>query len=270
MLDLSLRRPQIMGVLNTTPDSFSDGGRFEQLDQALQRVDVMLTEGVDIIDIGGESTRPGAAEVPVQEELERVLPVLEGIRTRFDVPVSVDTSKAAVMQAAIAAGADMINDVRALQEPDTLAVCAKATVKVCLMHMQGQPRTMQANPYYENVLADVQAFLQARVAACEQAGIAAERLVLDPGFGFGKTLNHNLELLRQLDKLTAMDLPLLVGMSRKSMISQILGERPVDERLYGSLALAAIAAMQGARIIRVHDVAASADVLKIIQAVQNS
>lgn len=270
MLDLSLKRPQLMGVLNTTPDSFSDGGRFNQLDLALRRVEAMLAESVDIIDIGGESTRPGASEVAVQEELDRVIPVLEGIRARFAVPVSVDTSKAAVMQAAIAAGAEMINDVRALQEPDTLAVCAEATVKVCLMHMQGRPRTMQANPHYENVLNDVQAFLQGRVVACEQAGIAAERLVLDPGFGFGKKLNHNLALLRQLNKLTVMGLPLLVGMSRKSMISQILGERSVDERLYGSLALAAIAAMQGASIIRVHDVAASADVLKIIQAVQNS
>ncbi|PID49751.1 MAG: dihydropteroate synthase [Proteobacteria bacterium] len=268
MLNLSSERTLVMGVLNRTPDSFSDGGRFNHLDSALQRVDMMLAEGVDIIDIGGESTRPGAEAVSVEVELERVIPFIDAIRQHHAIPISVDTSKAMVMQAAIKAGADMVNDVRALQEPDALAVCAASTVKLCLMHMQGQPRTMQHNPQYTDVVAEVKAFFEERIAACVAAGISKDRLVLDPGFGFGKNLNHNLTLLRHLDCLVQMNFPILVGMSRKSMIGQLLDNRPVDGRLHGSVAAAVIAAMQGAAIVRVHDVAATVDALKLVEAVR--
>ncbi len=269
MLDLSGTKIHVMGVLNITPDSFSDGGQFVQADAALRRVDVMLAEGVDIIDIGGESTRPGAEDVPLEQELSRVIPLLEAIRQRFgrDVAVSVDTSKPAVMQAAIAAHVDMINDVRALQEPRALAVCAAAQVSVCLMHMQGQPRTMQHNPHYTNVVQDVLAFFQERLVACEQAGIALERIVLDPGFGFGKNLQHNISLLKHFDELRVAGRPLLAGLSRKSMVGTLLGNRPVEQRLQGSVSAAVIAAMKGARIVRVHDVGATVDALKIVQAV---
>lgn len=259
-------RVQVMGILNVTPDSFSDGGQFHALDAALQHVEAMLEQGVDIIDIGGESTRPGATPVTLAEELARVVPVITAIRQRFDVPLSVDTSKPEVMQAAVAAGADMINDVRALQEPGALAVCADLSVPICLMHMQGQPRTMQHNPQYTNVVADVSQFFAERIQACIAAGIARERLILDPGFGFGKTLQHNVDLLAKLDTFSAFNLPLLVGMSRKSMIGALLNDRPVDERLHGSVAAAVIAAMKGASIVRVHDVAATADAMKIVNA----
>lgn len=258
---------QVMGILNVTPDSFSDGGRFLQQDIALLRIEQMLSEGADIIDIGGESTRPGAQAVSVQKELDRVVPLVEVIHERFDVPVSVDTSKPDVMLAAVNAGAAMLNDVRALQAPGALGVCASLSVPVCLMHMQGEPRTMQQHPHYDDVLQDVSQFFRERITACELAGIARDRLILDPGFGFGKHLQHNVCLLRHLDNFLAFDLPLLVGMSRKSMIGVLLKERPLDGRLYGSVAAAVIAAMKGARIIRVHDVQATVDVMKLVTAV---
>lgn len=260
----------VMGVLNVTPDSFSDGGRFNRLDHAFRHAELMLEAGVAVIDVGGESTRPGADDVAVGQELERVIPVLEGIKQRFDVAVSVDTSKAAVMSAAITAGADMINDVRALQEAGALEVCANAEIQVCLMHMQGQPRTMQQNPSYADVVVDVADFFQQRLAVCHAAGIAHERIWLDPGFGFGKNLLHNVELLKRLDELNTFGLPQLVGMSRKSMIGALLGDRPVDGRLHGSVAAAVVAAMNGAQMVRVHDVAATVDALRIVQAIKQS
>lgn len=261
-------RVQVMGILNVTPDSFSDGGQFHARDAALQRVETMLAQGVDIVDIGGESTRPGAAAVTLAEELARVVPVISAIRERFDVPISVDTSKPEVMQAAVAAGADMINDVRALQEPGALAVCAGLSVPICLMHMQGQPRTMQHNPQYTDVVAEISQFFAERIQACVAAGIQRERLILDPGFGFGKTLQHNVDLLAKLDTFLTFNLPLLVGISRKSMIGALLNDRPVDGRLHGSVAAAVIAAMKGASIVRVHDVAATVDAIKIVNAVR--
>jgi dihydropteroate synthase len=258
---------QVMGILNVTPDSFSDGGHFQRRDVALARVEQMLSEGADIIDIGGESTRPGAQAVSVQEELDRVVPLVETIRKRFAVPVSVDTSKPEVMLAAVGAGAALVNDVRALQVPGALEVCASLSVPVCLMHMQGEPRTMQQNPHYDDVVNDVAGFFAERLQACEQAGIARHRLILDPGFGFGKTLQHNVNLLRNLDAFSTFNLPLLVGVSRKSMIGTLLGNRPVDGRLHGSVAAAVIAAMKGARIIRVHDVQATVDAIKVVKAI---
>lgn len=258
---------QVMGILNITPDSFSDGGLFHARDAALRHVEHMLAEGVDIIDVGGESTRPGAAAVAVQAELDRVVPVIEAIRARFAVPLSIDTSKPAVMQAAVAAGADLINDVCALQEPGALEVCASLSVPVCLMHMQGQPRTMQHAPHYGDVVQDIKQFFEERIAACDLVGIARHRLILDPGFGFGKTLQHNVELLRRLDEFSALHLPILVGISRKSMIGGLLGNRPLDGRLHGSVAAAVVAAMKGATIVRVHDVGATVDAMKLVNAV---
>ncbi|MGB1008485.1 MAG: dihydropteroate synthase [Thiolinea sp.] len=260
-------RLSVMGVLNVTPDSFSDGGQFRHLDHAFHHAEQMITDGVAVIDIGGESTRPGAAEVSVEQELDRVIPVLTGIKQRFDIPVSVDTSKADVMAAAIHAGVDMINDVRALQEEGALAACAECDIQICLMHMQGQPRTMQANPVYTDVVDDIAAFFQERLSACAEMGIAAERIWLDPGFGFGKTLQHNVELLKRLDELNKFGLPQLIGMSRKSMIGALLDDRPVDGRLYGSVSAAVIAAMHGAKMLRVHDVKATVDALKVVEAV---
>lgn len=268
MFDLSLPRTQVMGILNLTPDSFSDGGQFNSLDAALKQTEAMIQAGADIIDIGGESTRPGAPAVSVDEELERVMPVLTAIRERFEIPISVDTSKPAVMQAAIQQGVELINDVRALQATGALAVCANSKVLVCLMHMQGQPSTMQQAPHYENVVQEVADFFQERIAACLQAGLARERLILDPGFGFGKSLEHNIMLFRQLQDLQCFQLPVLVGVSRKGMIGALLNGRPAAERLYGSVAAAIIAAtVKGAKIVRVHDVAATVDALKIVQVV---
>lgn len=261
--------PMVMGILNVTPDSFSDGGKFNAPDRALRRVEQMLNDGADIIDIGGESTRPGAQPVSEAEEIERVVPLVKAIRGRFDVPISVDTSKAGVMRAAVAAGADMVNDVRALQEDGTLKAAAELEVPVCLMHMQGEPRTMQANPVYGDVVADVAAFLSDRIRACLDAGIGRDKLLIDPGFGFGKNLSHNLLLLKELHRFKALKSPILVGISRKSMIGAIL-DKPLDQRLYGSLAAAALALWQGADILRVHDVAATVDVLKICQAVKQA
>jgi len=261
-LDLSFSHA--MGILNVTPDSFSDGGQFHQFDHAMRHVESMLSAGVSIIDIGGESTRPGAADVATAEELDRVVPVIEAIRQRFDCWISIDTSKAQVMTAAVNAGADLINDVRALQEPGALEAAAAANVPVCLMHMQGQPRTMQHQPSYENLLMDVSQFLAERIQACEKAGIAKNQLLLDPGYGFGKTIEDNYQLLAHLEQFHQFGLPLLVGMSRKSMVFKLLDKKPA-ECVAGSLACAAIATMKGAQIIRVHDVAETVDVLKVCQ-----
>ncbi|MFM4856273.1 dihydropteroate synthase [Aeromonas hydrophila] len=260
-LSLSLERPHVMGILNVTPDSFSDGGHFNQLERAMTHARQMVAEGATLIDIGGESTRPGAPDVSEQEELDRVIPVVERMVAELEVMISLDTSKAAVMREGCAAGAHLINDVRALLEPGALAAAAVANVPVCLMHMQGQPRTMQAEPHYDDLLEEVRAFFDERIAACLAAGIQREQLLLDPGYGFGKTLAHNYQLLAQQEKLLDYQLPLLVGMSRKSMIGNLLG-RPVDERLAGSLACALIGMQRGARIIRVHDVRATMDALR--------
>ncbi|AHE48513.1 folP product [Aeromonas hydrophila 4AK4] len=259
---LSLERPHVMGILNVTPDSFSDGGRFKQLELALAHARQMTEEGATLIDIGGESTRPGAPDVNEQEELDRVIPVVERMVQELDVMISLDTSKAAVMRAGCAAGAHLINDVRALLEPGALVAAAEADVPVCLMHMQGQPRTMQAEPHYDDLLGEVRAFFDERIAACLDAGIPRQHLLLDPGYGFGKTVAHNYQLLAEQQKLLDYGLPLLVGMSRKSMIGNLLG-RPVDERLAGSLACALIGLQHGARIIRVHDVRATMDALRV-------
>ncbi|MDM5112392.1 dihydropteroate synthase [Aeromonas salmonicida] len=260
-LSLSLERPHVMGILNVTPDSFSDGGHFNQIEWAMVHARQMVSDGATLIDIGGESTRPGAPDVSEQEELDRVIPVVERLVAELDVMISLDTSKAAVMREGCKAGAHLINDVRALLEPGALAVAAEADVPVCLMHMQGQPRTMQAEPHYDDLLGEVRAFFDERIAACLAAGIRRQQLLLDPGYGFGKTLAHNYQLLAQQSKLLDYQLPLLVGMSRKSMIGHLLG-RPVDDRLAGSLACALIGMQHGARIIRVHDVRETMDALR--------
>lgn len=260
---LDLSTPQVMGILNVTPDSFSDGGQFNNIDRALDQADKMIEAGASIIDIGGESTRPGAPDVDLQEELERVIPVIRALREKHDVWISIDTSKAEVMKQAVDAGADLINDVRALQEPGALQVAAEADVPICLMHMQGQPRTMQADPSYQDVVAEIKAFLDERIAACASVGIARDKLILDPGFGFGKTIPHNYHLLAHLEQLHSLELPLLVGMSRKSMIFKLLEKSP-SEVLGASIACATIAAMKGAQIIRVHDVQETIDAMKIV------
>lgn len=270
---LDLSTPRIMGVLNTTPDSFSDGGLLHtgdgrlDISRVLQRVEAMLEEGADIIDVGGESTRPGAVAVSGEEELRRVAPVVEAIAKRFDVPVSVDTSTAQVILAAADSGASLINDVRALRRPGALEAAASTGLPVCLMHMAGEPEDMQDNPEYRDILDEVQTFLLARVTACKAAGISREQILLDPGFGFGKTLAHNLELFRKLPDLRKLGMPLLIGVSRKSMIGAIL-DKPVDQRMVGSVAMAMLAAQRGAGIIRVHDVSATADALKIMTAIE--
>ncbi len=266
---MDLSRPVVMGVLNVTPDSFSDGGRFFCKDEALAQARLMVEQGAAIIDIGGESTRPGAAPVSEQEELDRVVPVIEALAGAIDAVVSVDTSTPAVMREAAAAGAGMINDVRALERPGALECVKNTALPVCLMHMQGQPESMQNNPLYQDVLNDVYTYLQARLEACGSAGIAPERIVLDPGFGFGKTLQHNLSLLKHLDQFTKLECPMLVGMSRKSMIGAVL-DKPVAERLHGSVAAALIAVQSGAAIVRVHDVAPTVDALKVWSAVLES
>lgn len=250
---LDLSRPKVMGILNITPDSFSDGGRFIGKDAAISQARAMLAAGAAILDIGGESTRPGAEEVSVQQELDRVLPVIEAIRSELDCVISIDTCKTAVMKAAVAAGADIINDIKALLDTGAVDFAASAQVPVCLMHMQGQPRTMQQSPVYQNVVQEVSDFLQHRAAVCVAAGIPRSQIILDPGFGFGKSLQHNYQLLSQLSELLSLNYPVLAGMSRKSMIGQLVNVPP-EERLAGSLACATIAVMKGARIIRVHDV----------------
>jgi dihydropteroate synthase len=263
---LDLARPVVMGVLNVTPDSFSDGGRFLEPQAAFAQAERMVAEGAAIIDIGGESTRPGAQDVPVEEELRRTLPIIERLAGRTTAIISIDTSKPEVIAAAVAAGAQLINDVRALRAPGALAAAAASGAAVCLMHLQGEPRTMQVNPHYTDVVTEVRAFLAARVQACESAGIERARLAVDPGFGFGKTAAHSLALLRSLRALTELGLPLLVGLSRKSLLAQLTG-RDSPERLAGSVALAAIAVLHGASIVRAHDVAATVDALRVARAV---
>ena len=258
-----------MGILNTTPDSFSDGGRFDSVNKALQQAQLMIADGVDIIDIGGESTRPGAQAVSLEEEIQRVIPVIQAVREISDVAISIDTSKPEVMKQAVASGADLVNDVNALQADGALAVCARLNVPVCLMHMQGEPRTMQHQPAYADVLVDVKEFLQQRILACEVAGIKKQHIILDPGFGFGKTLAHNLSLLKHLADFSELDCPLLVGISRKSMIGAIL-DAEVDDRLSGSLAAAVLAYTKGVRIFRVHDVKPTVEALKICSAMSNA
>lgn len=266
---LDLSTAQVMGILNITPDSFSDGGLFFDREKALQQASLMVEQGASIIDVGGESTRPGATPVSVQQELDRVIPVIELIK---DLPavVSVDTCKAEVMREAVNAGAALINDVCALKNEACLDTVAQLDVPVCLMHMQGEPRTMQSNPTYVDVVDDVKQYLSDRIRACETAGIKPERILIDPGFGFGKTVQHNLTLVKRLQEFQSLQRPILVGFSRKSTIGAVLGDRPPAERLYGSLALASLAQWQGASIFRVHDVAATVDVLKMGQAVMGA
>ena len=266
---LDLNVPQIMGILNFTPDSFSDSGQFYQLDKALIQIEKMLQAGASIIDIGGESTRPNADEVTLEQELERVVPLVEAVRKRFDCWISVDTSKAQVMVESAKVGMDLINDIRALQEPQALETALGLGLPVCLMHMQGQPRTMQANPYYDDVVGEVLEFLQKRTALCLKAGMKPENIIWDVGFGFGKTVQHNYKLLQQLARFAAEGFPLLAGLSRKSMIGAVL-DKTVEQRVMGSVAGALIAAMNGATILRVHDVERTADVLKIWQATLNA
>lgn len=258
---------KVMGVLNITPDSFSDGGHYLALETALRRAETMLAEGAAIIDVGGESTRPGALPVSAQEELDRVLPVVERLVREIPIPISVDTSKPEVIREAARIGAGMINDVRALCLPGALEAAAASSLPVCLMHMQGNPSTMQKEPYYADVLAEVRAFLIERVGACERAGISREQILVDPGFGFGKTLDHNLMLLRHLKHFTGLAAGVMVGLSRKSIIGLLL-DAPIDKRMAGSLAAAVIAAWQGACIVRVHDVRETVQALRICAAVR--
>lgn len=264
---LALSAPIVMGILNVTPDSFSDGGQYSSYELACQHADDMVAQGAGMIDIGGESTRPGAAEVSLADELARVIPLVKYVAAHHDVWISVDTSKPEVMRQAVAAGAHLINDVRALMEPGALQAAAELQVPICLMHMQGEPKSMQFAPTYHNVIEEVSAFLTERIEACLRAGIPRELLILDPGFGFGKSLEHNYELLAKLDCFAQFDLPILIGLSRKSMIGNLLA-KPTSERLAGSLAGAMIAAQKGAHIIRVHDVTETVDMLKVLQATQ--
>ena len=275
---LDLSGPRVMGILNVTPDSFSDGGALNlpdisqfriSLDRAIAAAGQMVDAGASVIDVGGESTRPGAPPVSVQEELDRVIPVVEAIRQRFDVLISVDTSAPAVITQASSAGAGMVNDIRALRRPGALEAVAATRMALCLMHMQGDPATMQNQPHYSDVVVDVTGFLQQRVADCVAAGIAANRICIDPGFGFGKTQLHNYQLLARLAQCMAPGFPLLVGLSRKSMIGSVLG-KPVDQRVAGSVAAAVLAAVAGARIIRVHDVADTVDAMKVVSAMMEA
>jgi len=265
---LTLNRPLVMGIVNVTPDSFSDGGRHLQHDAALAHARQLIDEGADIIDIGGESTRPGAQPVSVEEELKRVLPVIEGLRG-VSVPVSIDTCKAQVMRAALDAGVQMVNDINALQDDAAMNAVASGNAAVCLMHKQGNPQTMQLQPDYQNVVTEVSAFLRARIAAAEAAGIQRNRIAIDPGFGFGKTLGHNLALLRQLDVLRELGVPILAGLSRKSMLGALTGQ-DAGQRQAASVAAALIAVQRGANIVRVHDVRATVDALKIWNAVNET
>ena len=266
---LDLAHVHVMGILNVTPDSFSDGGRFSQLDAALRHAEGMVAAGATLIDVGGESTRPGARAISPTEELERVAPIVERIHREIDVIISVDTSTPAVMRETARLGAGLINDVRSLQRDGARDAAAATGLPVCLMHMLGEPGNMQNDPHYDDVTREVGEFLQARLNECVAAGIPAERIILDPGFGFAKSLAHNLSLFKHMEALHALDRPLLVGVSRKSMIGNALG-RPVGERLYGGLALAAMAINKGARILRVHDVAETMDVVRMIAAVDSA
>ncbi|WP_455844949.1 dihydropteroate synthase [Pantoea agglomerans] len=266
-LDLSF--PHVMGILNVTPDSFSDGGSHNTLVEALTHTNQMVNAGATIIDVGGESTRPGADEVSVEEELARVIPVVEAIAQRFEVWISVDTSKPEVIREAARVGAHIINDIRSLSEPGSLAAAAETGLPVCLMHMQGEPRTMQQAPEYSHIVSEVDAYFAAQIARCEAAGIKKDNLLLDPGFGFGKNLSHNYELLANLSHFHHYGLPLLVGMSRKSMVGQLLNVGPA-QRLTGSLSCAVIAAMQGVQIIRVHDVKETVEAMRVVEATRRA
>jgi dihydropteroate synthase len=266
---LDLSQPCIMGVLNVTPDSFSDGGVNSSLEKSLEHALRMVDDGAAIIDVGGESTRPGAAPVSLDEELGRVIPVIEALGSSLSVPVSIDTRKPEVMQAAVAAGAGLINDVNALQETGAVEMAAGLGVPVCLMHMQGIPESMQQSPDYRDVVTEVAAFLNDRARACLTAGISRQQIILDPGFGFGKTVEHNLQLLHQLDRLVSSGFPVLVGLSRKSLIGKVLG-LPVDKRLYPSVALAVLAVWKGAAIVRCHDVRETSEAIRMCQAVMNA
>ncbi|EKK7177183.1 dihydropteroate synthase [Vibrio alginolyticus] len=266
---LDLSRPHVMAILNVTPDSFSDGGKYNSIELALAQVDKMIKAGVSIVDVGGESTRPGAPDVSLEEELRRVVPVIKAIREKYDVWISVDTSKAEVMRQAIDAGADLINDIRSLQEPGALEVAAEANLPICLMHMKGQPRTMQVDPHYDDLVGDVSAFLEERIAACEAAGIDKSQLILDPGFGFGKTIEHNYHMLAHLEKFHEFGLPILAGMSRKSMIFKLL-DKPAAECTNASVVCATIAAMKGAQIIRVHDFEETIEAMKVVEMTKNN
>lgn len=264
---LDLATPVVMGVLNVTPDSFSDGGRFADATAAVAHALRMVEEGAALLDVGGESTRPGAQAVSAEEEIRRVVPVIEALAAHTKVPISVDTSKPAVMTAAVRAGATLINDVRALREPGALEAAADTGAAICLMHMQGEPRTMQVEPRYDDVVAEVRGFLHERVEACRAAGIAKDRLAIDPGIGFGKRLEHNLALLADLPALVGLGWPVLVGVSRKSMLGALLG-RAVDERVAGGVAMTTAAVLSGANIVRTHDVAPTVDAVKVAVALR--
>lgn len=261
-------RVAVMGILNSTPDSFSDGGRFNTIEASIGQALLMREQGANIIDVGGESTRPGARQVSEAEELDRVIPVIERLTRELDIPVSVDTTKAVVMTEAVKAGAAMINDVCALQLPGAMDAAVSASVPVCLMHMQGDPRTMQAEPHYEDVVVEVRDFLNDRIAQCEIAGLNHDQIIIDPGFGFGKTVAHNLSLLHELEELTGLGFPVLAGLSRKSLIGKLLN-LPVDSRAHASVALALIAVQHGARFVRVHDVAETVQAVRMWEAVQS-
>lgn len=265
-IELDLNRPVVMGILNVTPDSFYDGALYNRYDYALKHAANMVNHGAAIIDIGGESTRPNASEVSLQQELDRVIPIIEAITKRFDVWVSVDTSKAVVMTEAAKAGAYIINDVRSLHEPGALEAAAETGLPVCIMHMLGQPKTMQQAPVYKNVVVEVKQYLSDEINRCKAAGIAKNRLIIDPGFGFSKKLVHNYQLLAKLSEFHALGVPMLVGISRKSMIGELL-DIPLEERLIGGIACAVIAAMQGAQIIRAHDVKETVQAMKIVQTI---
>jgi dihydropteroate synthase len=266
---LDLSQPKVMGIVNVTPDSFSDGGKFSKTNLAIAHAVKLAEEGASILDIGGESTRPNATPVSLQEELDRVIPVIEVLVNHINIPISIDTYKPAVMQAAIDAGVSMVNDVRALQEIGAMEVVAKSNVGICLMHMQGTPQTMQLNPQYDDVIEEVKSFLNARLQATNGGNVVAghSRILLDPGFGFGKTREHNIALLQNLESFADLGQPLLVGLSRKSVLGQMTGN-DVDTRLYASIAASVIAAMKGAKILRVHDVKPTVEALKVVAAIQ--
>ena len=266
---LDLSAPVVMGILNVTPDSFSDGGRYTERDAALRQAEQMLRDGAAILDVGGESTRPGAAAVSEQEELDRVVPIVEALSNELDALVSVDTSTAAVIRDSAEVGAGLINDVRSLRRPGAMQAAAASQLPVCLMHMQGEPGSMQDNPHYDDVTAEVVAFLRERIAACERAAITRERLLVDPGFGFAKTVSHNLQLMQEIAELQALALPVLIGVSRKSLFGKVLG-RDVSERLSGSLAAAVMCVERGAMIVRAHDVKETVDVVRFAHAVRES
>jgi dihydropteroate synthase len=266
---LNFNRPHVMGIINVTPDSFSDGGQFVSINLAVEQALKLIAEGADILDVGGESTRPGAHPVSLNEELNRVIPVIEALSSVSTVPISIDTYKPEVMRLAIAAGADIVNDIRALQEPDALDIVANSKAGVCLMHMQGLPQTMQLAPQYDDVVSEVKQFLVDRMNVAISHGIAKNRILLDPGFGFGKTRAHNISLIQQLNKLIDIGQPLLVGLSRKSVLGSIAGGDE-SQRLYASIAASVISAMSGAKIIRVHDVKATVDALKVVTAIQQT